>query len=856
MDIRTVLEYSPYDNKRITPFGDQGDTEKGKKYFMDNFFVDYPKPTKDILELELQNTINGIDGTILFYGASGSGKTTFLNYFADSHSNDFFFHFVNLIEKPSPADHERCIRTAILSKLCKILDDEANGVAQRLYDEIVVQDSFLPFDREEDNDLFIDYLVETLQRPKKAEMALNSIGVLDNDNNHLATNCNEGLLKLYILSELLRSNNEINGNEKHVFIFDNLDEIPTHYITSHTYQLILSVYSSIQKYCEEYSEYEFLRNCTFVLSYRSTNAQIVDDAQHQERVLMSTKKIEFKSEYQVSYAEILNRRIEYYWKHESDTSKKSSIDNIVALLNTESEYCTKALRPLFNYDFRMYTTLFIIHLLYKDFAHLDNKIIKSDSYDIRNDSEEQTGARGILLFNALESMLSHTSSRFANYVRHEFEDESLCNVYRMSFTLLSNLGGWSMRDDIELLKAIRDENDFTDSNPRITLSKVVKRIEKWYGRELVSTVIEGLVGSAAYNYEYPVVLLGTKIDEYYGNPTNTHSTSGLANYIINLYNENDAFLSTIFVKINPLCVLYAWRVFISFEYFNLISTKWDCKKISESKYSPVPLFQINSEYMLKTCLSSTFLTVKHVLRMADKHFCDKCVTSKRALCKYKKEKKGSEIQKKTDVGSSTSTCNESFNDFIEDGFCIQNSLYATRLITSHLNYLDRYRKYAKERENEKPDKKKAIQQIVIEQMSEYIKYWEERRIVTTSQNLQDTYLLKVENAIKMEQIDSVVSYNNLGSVYFDRKDYKKALEYYYLVLSIRENQLGKDHLDIASSLFNIGMAYYNQEDYENARDYLNRCYLIRDKKLGESNSETKGTLEILNAVMKRLNDKN
>ena len=889
MDLRTVLEYSPYDNKRITPF-DTSSKEKNKKEFIDNFFVDYSKYTKETLDMSLYKTIKGIKNTILFYGASGSGKTTYLNYFADTYLNDFVFHFINLIEDPTPTNHERCIKDSILAKLSIILDDKDNGVTENLYRRFVVGDAVMPFERNEDNDLFVDYLVETLQRWKKAEKYLYSIGSLDDEEDHLAANCNEGLLMIYVISELLKSDKNLNGEKKHVFIFDNLDEVPTQYITSHTFNLILSVYSKVQRYCMDYSDYNFLRNCTFILSYRSTNAQLIDEAQHEERVFMATEDIEFGKEYQVQYSDILNRRMEYYWKHEADSIMKDSIINACILFNTEKGFCSNVLRPLFNYDYRMFTTLFILHLFGKDFKNIDKRIIIANSDVTRFDSVEQTGARGVLLFNALESMMSYHSSRFMNYVRHEFEDETICNIYRMAFTLLSNLGGWSIKD-MDLQNAIRDENVFNEGIPRITMGKFVKRIEKWYGAELVSTVLEGLVGSVAYNYEYPVVLEGSKVDSYYDYPSNPHTTSGLASYIEKLYNENEGVLSSIYVKINPLCVLYAWRVFINFEYFNLISTKWDCDTIKKSRYKPVPLFQINTEYELRQCLNSVFLTVNYVLSMADRHFCDKCFDLKKSKCKYKK---GWGMMKKADVNSSILTCKESFNDFIEDGFCVQNSLYATRLITSHINYLERYRKYMKTACSENLEKSIIIQRVVIDQMSEYIRLWGERRVVTTSKDLHNDYLSIVKNALDNEHIDSAESYNNISMMYYNQGDYDEALtyqfrvleihkktlglshpetattynsiadafkamnkypealEYYYKAMKIRETMLGEDHINTATTYNNIGSVYYNQGDFAKALEFFNKAYSIRNNVLGADHFETIGTLDTIIMLNKLL----
>ena len=817
MNLRTVLEYSPYDNKRISPFSNNGDKEKNRSEFKEKFFVDYSKYTKDNLDNTIQQVIKGNKNMILFFGASGCGKTTYLNYFVNSYSEDFVFHIVNLIEDATSIDYYRCIRETIINRLCELLDEESNGVTKELYRRIVVDGSYIPFELEEDNRIFINYLVKALRKGDGSFAYIKKIGLYDEEGNEIIKYSNEKLLALYLLSELLSSSNDLSTDTKHVFIFDNLDEVPTQYISPAIYDMILSAYSDVQLFCEKSSEYNFLQYCTFVLSFRSTNAQILDSTQHQERLFMAQENIEFGSKYQVPYNDILKKRMEYYFANEKESPQIESIAEAMELLNTEKDYCDKVIRPLFNYDYRMYTNLFLANLFRKNFNNVDKSLIKTDESEVRSNTAVQTGARGVLIFNALESMMSYNSSRFMNYVRHEFEDDTLCNVYRMSFTLLSNLGGWSITEDYDLQKALKDENDFNDGTPRISLYKFVDKIEKWYGKDLVDTAIEGLLGSTAYNFEYPLVLIGGKVDSYYSDSANKHTTSGLAHYIVGLYNENKNTLSNIYMKINPLCVLYSWRIFINFEYFNLISTRWDNEIIREYRYTPTPLFLINNDYMLENCLRSVFLTVKHILNMADRHFCDKCVESNRAGCQYKRNNKN---LKRKDVQSSVSTCSKSFSNFIEDGFCVQNSLYATRLITSHINYLERYRRFIRDKikDNEKAVK---MQLIVIRQMEQYIKLWEEGRVVT-SQKLFEQYKRAInyvtnkmhENPfVEMESNpDSVEANDNQVDVNFHKGNYDQSIEDYNKAIELNPQD--------ATAYNNRGIAYSNKGDNDQAiKDY-------------------------------------
>lgn len=55
--------------------------------------------------------------------------------------------------------------------------------------------------------------------------------------------------------------------------------------------------------------------------------------------------------------------------------------------------------------------------------------------------------------------------------------------------------------------------------------------------------------------------------------------------------------------------------------------------------------------------------------------------------------------------------------------------------------------------------------------------------------------------------DIAQSHNNLGAIYYDKKDYKKALDEYTISLKIRQKIFGEKSEDIATSYYNIGLIH-------------------------------------------------
>lgn len=709
LSINTVMEYSPYDNKCPSPFGLRKSAKEEQELFYNNgLFVPYTNISK--LQNELSSYVEDESThTLVFFGASGSGKTTFLKDFFKNNENIYVCEFINLLDNPTIIDSDACVRTTIFNALGRVFNRDVAGYFYSSYLSYKTR-------KEEEHSAveIMDFLGVGLTR----FLAFCNLFSLENSRLtlHKIRDFNistQQLVSLYIISTVIAYRND---SRPLVFVFDNLDEVDKQYINGELYDLIESAFSIAQDYCEKVLLYNFLSQITFLMSFRVDNERIFrsNETNDRNRILFSERE-EFSYAYQVNYDDLLDARIRFYENIDGkDKELKNKCNEINALIKSEKHFFEQFIKPLYSYDYRMFT-----HYTIKEALRNRNVFIPSALKKQNKVKEAQLGARGMFLFFALAGMLRDDKSRFSTYVKEEFSD-NLCNVYRMSFSLLSNMCGWS-RNQEELIKVMKtDEMGFNEKTQPVHLPSFMEKITPWYSerrKDAISKILKGLIGSTASSYECPITLLGDDIFKYIKELKNEFSMSTFAAKVTQDYINDPDSLSSVTIQVNPLCIVYASRVFIHYEYFNLISTQWN-NKAKEKKgmaYDPRPLFQLtSSEQDLKNielCLAYTFETAKTIIENADKHFCKICG----------KRKNGQQCK---------SECKSSVEKFINDNLSFNKTLHATRIITNHIHYLESYRKFLwfQNTNDVHTDTEVEIQRIIINQILEYIMFYKRRCI--------------------------------------------------------------------------------------------------------------------------------
>lgn len=176
--------------------------------------------------------------------------------------------------------------------------------------------------------------------------------------------------------------------------------------------------------------------------------------------------------------------------------------------------------------------------------------------------------------------------------------------------------------------------------------------------------------SGYHNYSLPANLEGESINNYIRDKKYNVTLQSLCNHLTEQYKSDKDSLRNVDIVVNPLCMEYAKHVFIHFEYFNLLSAYQ--KDSEEYLLKTKSLFQYETLDEIMECTKRVFTITGEIIRKADDHLCTMC---------------GRECN------DGTKDCSIVIKKTQEHGFLIQdNILYTTRVISSHINYLDSFRK--------------------------------------------------------------------------------------------------------------------------------------------------------------------
>lgn len=698
LELYSCLRYTPFDNK-ITSIFDNVSGDDEVNMFYQSIFVKYKEKNLQLLIDELNSKIASKETRFInFIGAAGTGKTTFLHYYhrlVQERSENVSFGFVDLIKYPSESADEETFKQNLCCCIDTVSDKET---VRRFLDCYLASQESISFLSGNKDIKLLNYLY--LKKMDEKHSA----------NNDLKTHYSIiQLITIYVILFIYKNNSIQHRLEQNVICFDNIDELSQVYIAQNVNVEILDVFSNVQEYFEKIgsrifdNNYPFIDHCTFIISIRAINAKLLGENQAQnERMRFQNNNVIFDQR-SFEYSKMLKSRINYfmtYPKTKLEDNKRLALRKYTQMVADEEGYVSSHIEPLLNFDRRMLTFSF-------------GRVLEQYTWhDAIGNLPSGIGKRGAILLNTLDFLYNenNNSSLFSNYVSADISldrksKRQKCNIHRMCFTLLSNLSGLDSISKENRKNVLNNETEFFEHLHSVPLDLFWRRLERWYSHDDIKNALMMLISTSSSNYEVPAFLEGAVVDQmtkdfYHNSKTQPQALTYAQALVSRIMNMTETEKRGISIKINPLCVIYPYHVFIHFEYFNVVSY-YDSNNKKGERLSP--LFLISDKNELKSCLNRVRGAFGNIIDSAGKHFCSFCNNETQEKCQKEK-------------------CKKRLDDYKADQFCFNGALYSTRSITSFINYLDSYRVY-----KWKSELDKESQVILFNEIQQYIDlFWNKR----------------------------------------------------------------------------------------------------------------------------------
>jgi len=762
MALSDYLKFNVYDNK-LRPLLPAWDEQRFYDE-LEGLFIPFETDIVSDLNKELYNALNlsseSRKNLIFLYGLSGCGKTTFIRSFFRENTDKYNMVNINLIEDPGTITEDSPEHIKDEELLSIILQENIRR------EKLLVKPGFLKYLRElYDNRNGVDSGWDIMMggfKKEESEVAfkkfVTSSQIETPSLNTLFRDLKiDDLLFIYLLSNIFDIKDD---NEKTcVFLFDNLDELSQVYIAKDLIKFLYNIFSRVQNFCEKVLKYYWMKNVRFLMAFREVH-YCMFAPQLKERNDNLSQSIEISFPTQDLLPKILSRRLEIAGRDSEikwdniDKQREQTVE-LISIFSCDDINTKKTIAPLFNFDNRMITNM-ITGISEYDFIEISKKSYVS----IMKNS--LVGARGIILLAILKYLNKKTQS-FKDIIISNTQEE--CNIFRMILTLLCNL---SKADRIVPKDEILDEEDYERIYQPIFLEKTIQLLRKFkiYDSENLSDLFQNLFRTSDNSFELFIMLEILDAIDNDGKIIIEDSITKVISLIGHDLSDEKldrrlkAKTHALKLKINPSSIIYVNQILIHYEYYNFYIHSMDSMK---NVYEIKPLFQsinlVNGKFEFEEQLTAIFNFIVESSKNMDKFFCEK-------ICGKKEE----------DIKSCTAeyaVCKKSVQNFIEMGYCASNALYLSRVIRSHINYIDSFREFlwkdkgfndklsregiqmtidGQEHINGKEislSPKQEIQRYLLDVINQYIDLFKTKKVKDyTMKKLVDEIVVQYEEAIK------------------------------------------------------------------------------------------------------------
>ena len=692
--LEEYLRFTPYDSsfsKAIVPEG-----EDNEHFFRKELLVPYPETSFRAYRKKIISLIRNVNKhMIILSGRSGSGKTTFLHYLdyeeQDLYGAYYSADFINLIQTPALSESETLIHASIEDRILSLMDQSVVDQITEMIDSASDENGsdwksnlFYESGQYDDHDRFVNFLGRCcfgFSNRVVKEFLGETKSITD-------------IIAFYLITAIIK--NCLAKDKYSVFVFDNLDDLQYSYFSPFILNQLYDAFSKAQSFFENYyPQYKFLEKCTFVIAIRSSNLVYIGAAQQTERRNAVTRYIEFGSDIRVGLQDIFSRRINCFVRNRPPQS--DSLDWLKQLTTLEKNYLRDVIGRLFNYDYRVAIAALSSMSRWKT-PDIDFSVFEKNR-------ECSVGSKGIILFGILVSRLANSQSRFLIYANNDLARDS-CNMQRMNFSLLSN----KTSEDVDFRHL--SENDlYADGSKTVPLLSFTETIVKWYKDE-AETIYNELFVAEEQNYAIPASLAGDVVNQYVKSENGRATLKGIKDFVFKQYQRSPLQLSSVNIVVNPLCSVYARHVFIHYEYFNLLCYL-DSGLSGKHPREFRPLYLLQDKTDIISCLKDVLRMASKIIWNSDRHLCKQCEHFKKGSCS----------------NTTDNPCANVIYKMSQDGFLINDSLYASRVISAHINYLDSFRHYLWLRDVKKGGGVRYdIQKVIVDTIADYCKLFKGRMV--------------------------------------------------------------------------------------------------------------------------------
>ncbi|MDR0912601.1 MAG: hypothetical protein LBM96_08400 [Methanobrevibacter sp.] len=679
-------------------------------------FVEYSDSWLSKMINSLEKNFSQNKPFVFLYGPAGTGKSTFLHYvgYIDNDiSNKYHFDYINLIRNASSKDEALA---ALLEK--SFINDFLNKSILKKH--IDIADDNIRIFNDESKQIQIEF--ENFIFSRNANN-INIRSFLNSIKTKYSDGYEELLLYIHIINKILL----IEENKKIIFVLDNLDELSQIYIAHKFLKLVMDIYSRLQTFFETSNIFNNLllsEKVCFLCTFRDVNYGLLS-LQIAERLAIKIADPPIMFENEIQYSEILEKRKKYFddkLKTDISDNDKRLRDNI-EIVESFKNLLQHTFLPLFNFGNRALTRAIIgisrVNAKNKSLLDIDiDKFKKIKDYS-------HVGAKGVLYSSFIRYLMNEDvvvgESAFSEFTKESLE-LSTCHYIRMGFTILSNLSGVASIKDEGVLKFLKDEDSFITNTNYVYIKTFYDKLKIWYDKPTVKKVILSMAKIWGNSHDLFMVLEDLQLKV-------SSDTESIANAIeekISNIVENENNQQKLKLRLTPACVIYAHRLFIHYEYFNLLSYMNYIKSISNNNFTYDDLYNCESLFQknrdkenLKILLNNVYNQVEKTVKDADKCFCDNI--DFHSYCRLDNCLQKEERQK-------NNFCKNAIVDFKNQGYTINGVLYVSRVISSHLHYLDEYRKYILTSCQYDEEKMNDIHSLILSTMKRYIDLYYKRDI--------------------------------------------------------------------------------------------------------------------------------